>query len=43
MRKMGRDALEEGRGATREGAGGAVAVGHVIKVVVADVEAALGA
>ena len=43
MRKVVGDALEERRGSTREGAGGAVAVGHVIKVVVADVEAAFGA
>ena len=42
MRKVVGDALEERRGATRKGAGGAVAVGHVIKVVVADVEATLG-
>ena len=43
MRKMGCDAFEERRGSTRKGAGGAMTVGHVIKVVVADVEAALGA
>ena len=40
---MGCDALEEGRGTAREGAGSAVAVDHVIEVVVTDVEAALGA
>ena len=43
MRKVVGDALEERRGTAREGAGGAMTVGHVIKVVVADVEAALGA